>query len=96
VAVRGLLIRHLVMPGCLDETRAILEWIAEELGQATYVNLMDQYRPAGRVGGGRHAELDAPNDAREFSAAIRLASSLGLRLDRRMRDPMLRRPKRWM
>ncbi len=96
VAERGLLIRHLVMPGCLDETRAILEWIAEKLGRATYVNLMDQYRPAGRVGGGRYAELDAPIDARELSAAIRLASSLGLRLDRRMPEPMLRRRNRWM
>ena len=32
LARRGLLVRHLVMPGCLDETRAILEWIAAELG----------------------------------------------------------------
>jgi putative pyruvate formate lyase activating enzyme len=96
VAERGLLIRHLVMPGCLDETRAILEWIAEKLGRATYVNLMDQYRPAGRVGGGRYAELDTPVDPREFSVAIELASSLGLRLDRRMPDPMLRRRNRWM
>jgi putative pyruvate formate lyase activating enzyme len=94
VAARGLLIRHLVMPGCLDETRAILEWIAEELGQATYVNLMGQYRPAGRVSGGRYAELDAPLDAREFSAAIRFAGSLGLRLDRRMPEPMLCRRNR--
>jgi putative pyruvate formate lyase activating enzyme len=82
------------MPGCLDETRAILEWIAEELGQATYVNLMGQYRPAGRVSGGRYAELDAPLDAREFSAAIRFAGSLGLRLDRRMPEPMLCRRNR--
>jgi len=29
---RGVLIRHLVMPGGLEETRTILEWIAEELG----------------------------------------------------------------
>jgi putative pyruvate formate lyase activating enzyme len=96
VAVRGLLIRHLVMPGCLDETRAILEWIAEELGQATYVNLMDQYRPAGKVSGGRYAELDTPIDAREFSVAIAFANSLGLRLDPRIKDPMLRRRIRWM
>ena len=32
---RGLLVRHLVMPGCLDETRAILEWIASTLGADT-------------------------------------------------------------
>jgi putative pyruvate formate lyase activating enzyme len=42
LARRGVLIRHLVMPGCLDETKAILEWIASELGPESYVNLMDQ------------------------------------------------------
>ncbi len=47
LAVRGLLIRHLVMPGLAEETREILQWIAHELGPDTYVNLMDQYRPAG-------------------------------------------------
>ncbi len=46
LARRGLLIRHLVMPGGLEETRAILEWIATELEPDTYVNLMDQYYPA--------------------------------------------------
>src|SRR5262249_1419348 len=50
LARKGLLIRHLVMPGMLDETRAILEWIVSELGSNTYINLMDQYRPAGKVG----------------------------------------------
>lgn len=49
LATRGLIVRHLVMPGSLDETRAILEWIATELGPDTYVNLMDQYYPAGKV-----------------------------------------------
>jgi putative pyruvate formate lyase activating enzyme len=48
LARRGLLIRHLVMPGMLADTQAVLEWIAAELGPGTYVNLMDQYRPAGR------------------------------------------------
>ncbi|MGD2217987.1 MAG: hypothetical protein PVJ64_14615, partial [Gemmatimonadales bacterium] len=49
VAWRGVLLRHLVMPGQLDETQAVLEWIARELGTDTYINLMNQYRPAGRV-----------------------------------------------
>ena len=84
VARRGLLIRHLVMPGCLDETRSILQWIATELGPDTYVNLMDQYRPAGRVSAERHAEINRPLTAAEFRAARQMASEVGLtRLDRR-------------
>ena len=38
------------MPGLVDESRAILEWLARELSPDTYVNVMAQYRPAGRVG----------------------------------------------
>jgi putative pyruvate formate lyase activating enzyme len=84
LARRGLLIRHLVMPGGLDETRSILGWIAHKLGPETYVNLMDQYRPAGKVGGARFAEIDRPLYAEEFASAERMARELGLkRLDRR-------------
>ena len=50
LARRGLLVRHLVMPGMGEETRAILRSVAEELGPGTYMNLMAQYHPAGLVG----------------------------------------------
>src|ERR671922_1731327 len=49
MARRGLIVRHLVMPGALAETEAVLRFIAEQLGPETYVNLMGQYRPAGRA-----------------------------------------------
>ena len=71
------------MPGALNETTAILEWLAAELGPGTYVNLMDQYRPAGKVGGARYPELSARVPRGEYERARRLAEKLGLRLDRR-------------
>ncbi len=84
VAVRGVLIRHLVMPGCLDETRAILQWIATELGRDAYVNLMDQYRPSGKVSAARFAEIDRPLMVAEYREALDIARRLGLtRLDGR-------------
>jgi putative pyruvate formate lyase activating enzyme len=83
VAVRGVLVRHLVMPGLLDETRACLEWLRRELGADTYLNLMDQYRPAGKVGGAAFPEIDRGLTSREWSEAVRLAASLGFRLDQR-------------
>jgi putative pyruvate formate lyase activating enzyme len=86
LAWRGVLLRHLVMPGCLEETRAILEWIARELGADTYLNLMDQYRPAGKVSASRYAELNRPLSSRELAAARAIARDLGLtRLDERRR-----------
>jgi putative pyruvate formate lyase activating enzyme len=90
LARRGVLIRHLVMPGALDETRAILEWIARELGPDTYVNLMDQYRPAGKVSSGQYSEINRPLEAAEFADAQAMAADLGLRrLDERRPNPRL-------
>lgn len=50
LARRGLLVRHLVMPGLVDEAAAIFEWLARAVSPDTYVNVMAQYRPAYRVG----------------------------------------------
>ena len=91
LARRGVLIRHLVMPGCLDETRAILEWIAATLGPDSYVNLMDQYYPAGRVDGAAFPEINRKLTSVEFREAQRIASEVGLqRLDVRRPHPRLR------
>jgi putative pyruvate formate lyase activating enzyme len=90
LARRGVLIRHLVMPGALDETRAILEWIAQELGPDAYVNVMDQYRPAGKVSGTQYAEINRPLEAAEFAEAQAMAVDLGLqRVDERHPNPRL-------
>jgi putative pyruvate formate lyase activating enzyme len=90
LARRGLIVRHLVMPGLLDETRSVLEWIAAELGPGTHLNLMDQYRPAGRVGAQRHPEIDRRLRPEEFAEAVRIADDLGLRnLDQRRPHALL-------
>ncbi len=86
LAVRGVLLRHLVMPAALEETRAILFWIAEEISRDTYVNLMDQYFPAGDVTLDRFPELSAPLSRETFQEALEIAREAGLwRLDRRFR-----------
>jgi putative pyruvate formate lyase activating enzyme len=92
LAKRGLIIRHLVMPGALDETHAILQWIVDRLGSGTYVNLMDQYYPAGKVGAAQYPELNRRLTSREFSEARAIAHELGLRrLDVRRPHPELAR-----
>lgn len=84
LALRGVLIRHLVMPGLADETREILKWIAEELGPDTYVNLMDQYSPAGKIGRSDFPEIDRRLTSKEYEAALETAYAVGLRrLDHR-------------
>jgi putative pyruvate formate lyase activating enzyme len=84
LARRGLLVRHLVMPGLLEETERILRWIAEELGPGTYVDLMAQYYPAGRAG--EFPEIDRHPYREELERAYEAADGLGLkRLDARSR-----------
>ena len=49
VALRGLIVRHLVLPGGLAGTAQVLRWLSEELSSHIHVSLMDQYFPAYRV-----------------------------------------------
>lgn len=82
LAVRGVLLRHLVMPGMLEETEAILRWVAEELGTDTYLNLMAQYRPEGLVPKGDYPEIDRRPTRNEYVRALEIADALGFgRLD---------------
>jgi len=89
LARRGVLIRHLVMPGLPEETRAILSWIVRELGHDAWVNVMGQYRPGGVVGEDRHPELNRPLEPLELGSALAMARDAGLaRLEGRARARM--------
>ena len=80
LARSGLLVRHLLMPGLLDETAAILEFIADRISPRTYVNIMAQYHPCGRAGD--YEELRRPVSGEEYRQALAIARQLGLtRLD---------------
>ena len=84
MARRGLILRHLIMPGLLEETEAILRFVAKALGTGTYVNLMSQYYIAGKVGqNGQYAEIARGIHREEYEQALGLARELGLRLDPR-------------
>jgi putative pyruvate formate lyase activating enzyme len=82
IALRGVLLRHLVMPGAAAGTAAIMQWVARELSPETYVNLMAQYRPAGHVTAQRYPEIDRSITAQEFRQAQEVFRAAGLsRLD---------------
>jgi putative pyruvate formate lyase activating enzyme len=84
MARRGVILRHLVMPGLLEETEAILRWVAEELGTGCYVNLMAQYYVSGKVGrDGEYLEIARGLHRSEYDQALDVARELGLRLDPR-------------
>ena len=81
VATRGLLIRHLVLPGGLAGTRPIMKFIAERISVNSTVNIMSQYRPCGHAS--EIPELAGPLSASEFRSAVEIAIEEGIqRLDR--------------
>jgi putative pyruvate formate lyase activating enzyme len=80
IAERGLLVRHLVLPHYLAETREILKFLAKEISLNTYVNIMDQYHPCYRAD--EYPLLDQRLTRQEFQEALQAARELGLhRLD---------------
>jgi putative pyruvate formate lyase activating enzyme len=81
VALRGLLVRHLVLPEGLAGTAETVRFLRDEVSPHTYLNVMQQYRPCYRAH--ELPPLDRPVTRAEYAAALRLAEDAGLRLDRR-------------
>ena len=81
IARRGVLIRHLVLPGGLAGTREIMRFIAQKISPSSYVNVMSQYRPCGRAHEVKGLELHlSPED---YKKAVQAAKEEGItRLDR--------------
>ena len=83
IATRGLLVRHLVMPDDLAETRKAMRFLATEVSTNTYVNIMNQYRPCGRAH--EYPKLDRSVTHDEYTRAIDEALEEGIeRLDDRV------------
>jgi putative pyruvate formate lyase activating enzyme len=84
LAQRGLLVRHLVLPGGLAGTEQILTFLAQEISPHTYLNLMDQYHPCYRAD--EYPPLDRTITAEEYQEARAMAKHHGLnRLDQARR-----------
>ncbi len=90
LARRGVLVRHLVMPGQTDEVANIASWLADEISAHTYLNLMAQYRPAYQVGERRrdgtprYGDLERAPHTEELRLAHAAARRAGLwRFDQR-------------
>jgi putative pyruvate formate lyase activating enzyme len=88
VAQRGLLVRHLVLPAGLAGTEEVVRFLAGEISTETYLNLMDQYRPAYKSH--LYPEVNRGLRNEEFQSAVEAATAAGLnRLDQR-------KPKFWL
>jgi putative pyruvate formate lyase activating enzyme len=80
IAKRGLIIRHLILPKNLANTKEVLKFVGEKISKNTYLNIMDQYRPCGESW--KVEELGRGISYNEYFEAIKVAQEVGLcRLD---------------
>ncbi len=76
VATEGVLVRHLVMPGCLEETREILQFLAS-VSKELHVNIMEQYQPLHKAT--QFPPIDKPLSHEEYLLALDYAEKAGLK-----------------
>ncbi len=76
---RGLLIRHLILPGGLADTEDVLGWIAKHLGTEVHLSLMSQYKPFFQIVEGLYPELNRTLTEDEYFYYLFVARGLGFR-----------------
>jgi putative pyruvate formate lyase activating enzyme len=76
IAQRGLLVRHLVLPNDVAGSKVVIDFIADEISTDTYINIMDQYRPAYQAY--RYPELNRQITASEYKEVADYAIDKGL------------------
>lgn len=77
IALRGLLVRHLVLPEGIAGTGEVVRFIAEEVSRNTYLNIMDQYHPCYKAF--EYPSLSRRITDSEYSEAINMARDAGLK-----------------
>lgn len=77
IAVRGLLVRHLVLPDGISGSKEIFKFLAEEVSVETYVSLMSQYFPAYQAPD--HPQLSRRITPVEFDKAVEMFYNAGLK-----------------
>lgn len=76
VAIKGLLVRHLVLPGDLAGTTDVVKFLCEELSPGTWINIMEQYHPCWKAM--EYPPLDRAVTSEEYEKAVELARRAGL------------------
>jgi len=77
IAIRGLLVRHLVLPEGIAGTQEVVKFIAEEISKNTYINIMDQYHPCFKAF--ENPPLNRRLTQQEYADAIQMAIDAGLK-----------------
>ncbi len=72
---KGVLVRHLVLPGCVEDSKAVLRFLHRRYGEAIYISIMKQYTPPKQE---MPDELGRPLYDEEYNEVTRYAEKLGI------------------
>lgn len=73
---KGVIVRHLLLPGCLEDAKNIVKYLHETFGDKIYLSLMNQYTPLGHYPD--CPELDRKITAEEYEELVDYALSIGV------------------
>jgi len=76
IAVRGLIVRHLVLPNGLAGSELIFKFLSQSVSKNVFLNIMEQYRPCFKAT--LHPKLSRRITKEEFEEAVKLAKKYGL------------------
>ena len=72
----GVIVRHLMLPGLLKDTKAVIRYLYETYGDSIYISIMNQYTPLPQV-----ADIEALNRTvtpEEYDRVLRFAEQIGI------------------
>ena len=78
---RGVIVRHLILPGCTEDSKAVLKYLYDTYGDDIYLSIMNQYTPLPRIAtlaGGKYKELDRRVTDAEYDDVVDYAVDLGI------------------
>ena len=73
---KGLIIRHLVLPGNVSQAMRVMDWVKENLPEGTVLSLMSQYTPCGKAS--EYPTINRKLSEREYDMVLDYADKLGL------------------
>jgi putative pyruvate formate lyase activating enzyme len=73
---RGVIVRHLLLPGCTEDSKRVLDYLLDTYGDRIFISIMNQYTPLPHVAA--YPELNRRVTDREYNAVIDYALDRGL------------------
>lgn len=73
---RGMIVRHMILPGCVEDSKAVLRYLYSTFGDNIYISIMNQYTPLENVAG--YPEINRRVTEDEYNLVVDYAVSLGI------------------